>query len=256
MLYGMTFGFSKEIVMAVSHSGCETCAKICDDAKKNVKKLEKKIQALTIVCTVSVTIIGQQGAKALLDAIYTFNKVTEVAGGKETSKEENKDANKEEQTIKPNQNDKIGFGGWKPHRKNDKQIVQEITDPSKAFNELAKLKEEQEKQKEKQNSPQIVTDTNLTKEIVKAALNTNTELPIDSSLISMNPTIGDPYAFFLTPSALPFDVYNNTIALGNNYGFGEYYGIDSSSGYINPTPSANTLSVFVLGSFFNSRKRA
>ena len=40
----MTFGFSKEIVMAVSHSGCETCAKICDDAKKNVKKLEKKIR--------------------------------------------------------------------------------------------------------------------------------------------------------------------------------------------------------------------
>jgi hypothetical protein len=59
---------------------------------------------------------------------------------------------------------------------------------------------------------------------------------------------------FFTPSTLPFDVYSTTLALGNNYGFGEYYGIDTGS-YAPSTPNPSTLSVFAIGSFITTRKR-
>ena len=60
---------------------------------------------------------------------------------------------------------------------------------------------------------------------------------------------------FLTPSTLPFDVFSTTIALGNNYGFGEYYGLglDQYSGVSTPSPSG--LSYFAVIKLFNNRKR-
>ena len=66
----------------------------------------------------------------------------------------------------------------------------------------------------------------------------------------------DPYAFFLTPSALPFDVYSTTLALGNNYGFGEYYGVGTGGSVVPSVPSPAPLTVFAVGGLMTSRKRA
>ena len=87
--------------------------------------------------------------------------------------------------------------------------------------------------------------------IAAAAVTQDTALAIAAPA----PTF-DPYAAFLTPSALPFDVYSTTLALGNNYGFGEYYGMDSGSGTYSAAPDApTTISVLALGTFINTRKR-
>lgn len=48
---------------------CEPCAKLCEEAKQNVKKLQKKVYVMTIVCTAAITLLGEQGAKALISVL-------------------------------------------------------------------------------------------------------------------------------------------------------------------------------------------
>lgn len=228
---------------------CEICLKSCDDAKKNVKKLESRLQTLTIVCTASITLLGEHGVKALFDVLSNFNKSQEIASGKENSKQEGtKDGTKDNQKDKPIQGGKISFRPWRDHNYPNNQGNQKSPDAHEIADALAKLKQ---KPKEKQEELQVTGNPNLTKQIVKAATSTNTDLIASVQPFSVP---ADPYAAFLTPSGMPFDVYSTTLGLGINYGFGEYYGMDTS-GYSTPTPAANTISVFVLGSLFNTRKR-
>lgn len=239
--------------MGSSHDTCETCAKICDDAKKNVKKLENKLQTLTIVCTASITLLGEHGAKALFDAVSSFTKIQEIASGKESSKETNQNDTNQNQKDNNKQGDKVALGSWKPYNKPNNQNNKESADAAKALDGLARISKQNTNQKADQ--PQVTGDAEVTKQIVKAATTTNEELQVPDQLIPRFPVPADPYAVFLTPSAMPFDVYSTTLGLGNNYGFGDYYGIDTSNYSGSPTPSANTISFFALGSFFNTRKR-
>lgn len=225
---------------------CETCAKVCDEAKKTIKKLEKRIQTLTIVCVASVTLLGEQGAKALYDVIQNFNKVTEVAeNGKEKGNQE-KDANKTEETKKPGQN-KLGFEGWRPQRQ--KRLYDTPEKDTRGYqpsDELALIKKQPE---EKQIEIPFVASQPMNIPVVN-----NSNVNLANLRVPFLPFPADPYAVFFTPSTLPFDVYSTTLALGNNYGFGPYYGIDTG-GYIPSTPNPGTLSVFAIGSLVNTRKR-
>jgi len=65
----------------------------------------------------------------------------------------------------------------------------------------------------------------------------------------------DNYSVFFSPSLLPFDVYSNTLALGNNYGFGEYYGIDTGYFISTPTPGPVVLTGFAMLMFAPTRQR-
>jgi hypothetical protein len=55
--------------MANKPQACEPCAKLCEEAKQNVKKLQKKVYVMTIVCTAAITLLGEQGAKALISVL-------------------------------------------------------------------------------------------------------------------------------------------------------------------------------------------
>lgn len=234
--------------MGTSHHYCETCAKICDEAKKNLKKLEKKVQVLTIVCTASITLLGEQGAKALYDAITTFNKVTEVAENGQKEGKQEKDTNKKDESNKPGQT-KLGFGGWRPSRqKNLYDIPEKDTRGYQLSDELALIKKQPKEEKQPEISVVVSEPINVP---VEQTLNL---VPSGEQRLPFLPVISDPYAVFFTPSTLPFDVYSTTLALGNNYGFGEYYGIDTGS-YVPSTPNPSTLSVFAIGSFISTRKR-
>ena len=91
----------------------------------------------------------------------------------------------------------------------------------------------------------------LAAEIARAAV--ATDIP---ALALPHTPVTDPYAFFLTPSAIPFDIYSTGLALGNNYGFGEYYGAGTGSSVAPATPLPSPLAVFAMGGLMHSRKRA
>jgi hypothetical protein len=231
---------------------CETCAKICNEAKKNVKKLEKKVQTLTIVCTASITLLGEQGVKALYDTVSSFNKVTEVANGGKESKEDKTTTTDEENKDKPKEaikDGKVAIGNWKPHIPKRMFEDKEPTKPYSLTDELSRLKEQ-----EKENKPEEIDIAVKPQEfnlIVKAA----TQKPIEVIPALAAIQSQDWRTEFLTPSTLAFDVFSTTIALGNNYGFGEYYGLglDQYSGVSTPSPSG--LSYFAVIKLFNNRKR-
>lgn len=248
VLYDMTFGFSKEIVMGIPHSNCESCAKLCEDAKVNVKNLEKKIYTLTIVCTSAITLLGEQAAKALISSITNISSAMSIADGigsdgtKNTQPEEQKEENKQTNSI----------GGWKPIIPKF-SIVKEEKEQVKKYelvDELSKLGEEKPKEpieiivdKPNQNIP---TKELLTQKQEKTSIEQITTLP----------QVVDTYSLFFTPSALPFDVYSNTLALGTNYGFGSFYGVNTGGvALIPPIPDCGTFSVFALSSIINTRKR-
>ena len=231
---------------------CETCAKICNEAKKNVKKLEKKVQTLTIVCTASITLLGEQGVKALYDTVSSFNKVTEVANGGKESKEDKTTTTDEENKDKPKEaikDGKVAIRNWKPHIPKRMFEDKEPTKPYSLTDELSRLKEQ-----EKENKPEEIDIAVKPQEfnlIVKAA----TQKPIEFIPALAAIQSQDWRTEFLTPSTLAFDVFSTTIALGNNYGFGEYYGLglDQYSGVSTPSPSG--LSYFAVIKLFNNRKR-
>lgn len=97
----------------------------------------------------------------------------------------------------------------------------------------------------------IATQPSVAAQIARVA--TATEVP--SLALPYTPVV-DPYAMFLTPSAISFDVYSTGLGLGMNYGFGEYYGADTGGSVGPATPSPSPLAVFAMGGLLNTRKRA
>lgn len=55
---------------------CESCARLCDEAKEKVTRLEKRVYRLTIACTVAVTLLGQELAKAVAEYVSAFQKAS------------------------------------------------------------------------------------------------------------------------------------------------------------------------------------
>lgn len=227
-----------------THSGCTTCAKACDDAKQKVKQLEKSLHTMTIVMSVSLTLAGEQIIKNAASYISSFSSV--VSSAKELQKtqlEEEKVEEKNKQALAPFQ--KLQFANI-----SKKKIEQnEQTRPYRLEDEIARFEDETKPQE-----PILVEETQQVK-INAAQLITKNIVPQDfvPDIQAINP---DMHTFFFTPSALPFDEYSTTIALGTNYGFGEYYGIET--GFYPPqnnVPSVGTLTLFAIPQLFSTRKR-
>lgn len=59
--------------------GCDTCAKACVDCKTNVVSLEKKNFKMAIALTSALTLLGEQGVKAVIGMIESMNSITDAA---------------------------------------------------------------------------------------------------------------------------------------------------------------------------------
>lgn len=59
--------------------GCDTCAKACVDCKTNMVSLEKKNFKMAIALTSALTLLGEQGVKAVAGMVESIWKVTEDA---------------------------------------------------------------------------------------------------------------------------------------------------------------------------------
>ncbi len=223
-----------------SHShGCDSCAKVCDEAKASVKILQKRVYTLTIVCTAALTLLGEQGAKAVISTVNSMNSAMAAV--------DEKTAKDTKEPTKTSLNDRIIGRPWSP--KSQKGKEEQVNFKNSDLLAMVKKKPQQEKQ------PEIVIPQ-VPQSVVQSVYYGNNQnlTPMDPiNANTLNPA--DPFAVFLTPSTLPFDVYSTTLALGNNYGFGEYYGYGSLNASGTSVPEAGTVSVLTLGTLINTRKR-
>ena len=223
-------------------SGCDSCAKICEEAKDTLKSLQKKVYALTIVCTSALTLLGEQGAKAVMSTVGSMNKLVDAADGKD-AKAPDAPAEHHKTTLG---NPLIGKPWMSPPPKN----VQEHQPIDEEAAKLALAKKNTGKPKQ----PDIIKPV-LTDATIKNVLSNNQTLVLPEQPVVVPQMPQDAFTAFLTPSALPFDVYSTTLALGGNYGFGEYYGYGSLDAAPAPVPEAGTLSVIAFSQLVNTRRR-
>jgi hypothetical protein len=224
--------------MANKQHVCDSCLRLCDEAKQAVVVLQKRNYILTIVCTVAITLLGEQGAKMLMSAIDTTTSAIKAADTdiKEDSSIQSK---KEHENIVSTEKYVWTMPDTNLFAKhNNKKIIK----PYESVDELSKFPNIEEAS-EKSLSEETI------REIVNGALENS---PMEEPVLEIIPKVTfnntDNNAVFFTPSLLPFDVYSTTLALGNNYGFGEYYGINSGLEFVVvPGPaSLGGLGIFVL----------
>ena len=219
-------------------------AKRADEAEAEVKSLKKRLIAFQLATAVGVAVIGQEAfdkITAKMDAAQEMQeKITGGAapvsdgGGK-----------------KPQAMDTIGqpFGG-RPWQKPQRITIQEDRGNGDISGIFAGGKP-----KPSTDAPPAVPDVAVRQRSVGdeiARLATAADIPLAVPFAAVE----DPYAVFLTPSTLPFDVYSTTLALGNNYGFGEYYGIGGGGAIAPSVPSPSPLTVFAVGGLMHNRRRA
>jgi hypothetical protein len=63
------------------HTNCPTCARVCDDAKEEAKRLNKKVFLMTIALTSALTLLGQEAAQQVLAYVKVVQDSTESGGG-------------------------------------------------------------------------------------------------------------------------------------------------------------------------------
>lgn len=231
--------------MANKPQSCDSCLKLCDEAKQNVKNLQKKVYVMTIVCTSAITLLGEQGAKALLSAISTTTSAMKAVEQDKAPEEPTEDKPEKANEIGP------GLGAWNvPNKKIfAKKEYKEPTKPYELVDELSRFPEIEETEQE--GLSQQVID-----KIVETAVEGTVaeQLPIEETpKIAFNTT--DNHAVFFTPSSMPFDVYVNTLGLGVNYGLGEYYGIETGYSAVS-VPGPGAISLLALLTTLTTRKRS
>ena len=242
-----------------THGGCSACARMCDEAKAKVKSLEKKVYVMTIVCTSTITLLGEKGIQSLMSAINGVNSAMTAASDIGSEKDSNKQDKKDNKDDKQSNAALLGPQNQKYWSRPLKIDYKEGTRGYQISDELARFPKEKfiggDKPVEEPVSI-VNNDNSNTKQIVQAALATDLSfIPVTS--LAGQTGFTDPYAVFFSPSLLPFDVYSTTLALGNNYGFGEYYGIDTGGFYVPPSvPSPGAATVIAFSQFFHNRKRS
>ena len=236
-------GERKDFTMSTKSHICQSCFLICEEAKENVKKLQKKLYAMTIVCTVSITLLGEQGAKALMASVNTVNSAMSAVEDKKDSKEE---------TLQE-ENKKNEKHTWNPIRPFlipnyiDKSFVKKY----EIIDELTRLPK-----KEDPEIPVNIVEAKIPNKILVSLTKDSVFEPLPPmDVVNTSTQFLDNYSVFFSPSLLPFDVYSNTLALGNNYGFGEYYGIDTGYFISTPTPGPVVLTGFAMLMFAPTRQR-
>lgn len=222
-----------------------------------LKKLQKQLIAFQLATAVGATVVGQEVMSKITDKLDYFRGMQSqimgggVGGGSSATPAAPVDGDKDKKDDKSaNKDGKVSMGGWKPTPRN-RDTVQTA--------------------KAEQGGGDI---SNLVKGAAGGGAGSGGEMPLVSAKAKINtkaltqtPDIAslelpmefpvDNHAAFLTPSTLPFDVYSTTIGLGDNYGFGDYYGM-GGGGSVQPipTPSPSSVAVFAIGGLVNTRRRA
>jgi len=230
--------------MNIKSHVCQSCFLICEEAKQNLKKLEKKLYVMTIVCTATITLLGEQGAKSLMTSLNTINSAMSAAEGKNDSKEIIQEEITEEENKKK-QDDKHAWDSFKPISIYvDKPFIKKY----EMIDELSRLPKKEDSEKD----IEIVKPKITNKMLASVTKDIATQPPL--AVANNIPQFSDNHAVFFSPSLLPFDVYSNTLALGNNYGFGEYYGIYTDSFIMVPQPGPAILTGFAVFVYPNRRR--
>lgn len=234
--------------MGSKGNNCETCAQACLIAKQRVPQLEKRLYAMTIIMTVALTLAGQEVIKSVADYVSSINEVVNKA-------------DQLQESTAPAKSDSIDVSVSNPNS----DVPSVVSAPVVPLAEQLKPKPPAaldtgvtgastlpaERPKSSPTSSYINDATSFTKLISAPADD------YSQSLFAVDaPHFADPHSVLLTPSLLPFDVYTNTLGLGVNYGFGEYYGIDTGWSYIPPSiPEPTTMTLFGLYPLMSYRRR-
>ena len=222
----------------------EELARRTEAAETEVKGLKKKLIAFQLATAVGVAVVGQEVVSkitAKMDAVADVQKkITGEGGGSSPEAAAPPAPQASNSTIG------VPLGRpWIQKQKSDPQTVSGNGDISGVFagqyvsEPLPSISE-----------TSVVSAPRVAEAVLAAAL--DTPLPVQS-IVAAEPF--DPYAAFFTPGTLPFDVYSTTLALGTNYGFGEYYGMNTGGAVVPSVPSPSPLAVFAVGSLVHTQGR-
>lgn len=228
-----------------------------EQSEGKLKKLQKQLIAFQLATAVGATVVGQEVMSKITDKLDYFKGMQSqimgngAGGGSSATPAAPADAPKD----KPKDGkggEKISMGGWKPYRSKEPMTQTAQAEQGKAdLGSLVKVKGS-DKGDGGGEMPQVIA--------TKAKIPTKalTQTPDIASLEVLPQEFPvDLQAAFLTPSTLPFDVYSTTIGLGDNYGFGDYYGMGGGGSVAPiPTPSPSSVAVFAIGGLVNTRRRA
>lgn len=224
----------------------EENAKRATDAEAETKSLKKKLVAFQLATAVGVAVVGQEVFDKITAKMNAVQEVQQKITG------EGAVAAPEPEKPVVQTNARIGTPlfsrPWQKPNKNS--VVQEQSNGDISGIFAGEYKSKDEPMPDPPVVPPVTPPSSAETAVKKSSV-----APTVADAVSVAEPF-DPYAVFLTPSALPFDVYSTGLALGNNYGFGEYYGT-STGGAVAPTvPSPAPLTVFAVGGLMQSRKRA
>lgn len=218
--------------MANKQHICDSCLRLCDEAKQAVVVLQKRNYILTIVCTVAITLLGEQGAKILLSTIDTTTSALKAAEI-DVSEKHSEENGKENHVIDTKPKWVVPQSSFSLNSENTESIK-----PYELVDELSVIPSITEQSKEYLSKDTI-------QKIVKTATKNIINQPKLENIKNNVPNTVDNNSVFFTPSYMPFDVYSTTLGLGLNYGFGEYYGIDTGFVVV-----PNTATIGILGTSF------
>jgi hypothetical protein len=213
-----------------------------DESDTELKSIKKKLLAFQLVTVIAATLLGEEWVERLMTKVDTLKGVHE-----KITAPVKPDPAKPVTLIDPKRDPLNNFARpWFPRPEARDVAIKGNGDISGIF----AGSKPQNPVDEPLPEPTPIQPS-LAAEIARAAV--ATDIP---ALVLPYTPVTDPYAFFLTPSAIPFDIYSTGLGLGNNYGFGEYYGAGTGGSVGPTTPSPSPLAVFAMGGLMHSRKRA
>jgi hypothetical protein len=217
-----------------------------ESAETELKTLKKKLIAFQLVTVVASTVLGQEAVDKIMGKVDAAKGLQDKITGKSGNPPASEDKKKPISWFDPKRDPLSNF-----HRPWDKPVIVQTPHTDGDISGIFSGTKAKPVAEPAEEIAAVTPKSPVTEAIVRTALGE----PLPWSIPTASETPADPHALFLTPSAIAFDLYSTGLGLGNNYGFGEYYGADTGS--IGPSvPSPSPLAVFAMGGFLNTRKRA
>jgi len=219
-----------------------------ESAETELKTLKNKLIAFQLVTVVASTVLGQEAVDKIMGKVDAAKGLQDKITGKGGDTAKPVDPHKPVSWFDPANDPLNNFR--RPWEK--PAIVQ--TPHSKG--NLAGLFSGKKPQPTDKTPVEEAVDLTPKSAASEAIVRTAIGEPLQFWIPSVSTPTPDLYAMFLTPSAIPFDLYSTGLGLGNNYGIGQYYGADTGSSIGPSVPSPSPLAVFAMGGLMNTRKRA
>jgi hypothetical protein len=225
----------------------ETAAR-AEEAEAEVKSLKKKLMAFQLATAVGTVVLGQEAVDKITAKMNAVTEVQHKITGEGGDKKDKPAAAPQASTTQFGQPWSKPWVQQKPFSDRN-TLTQSGGDISGVF----------AGQYESQPvlfAPDVPESASLIPPSLVQAVTKSSSSP---SLLPLNFTVTeqafDSHSAFLTPSTLPFDVYSTTLGLGNNYGIGEYYGMNTGGAIVPTVPSPSPFAVFAMGGLVHSHGR-